>query len=164
MKKIKILALIAALMIVLSACSGGEDTEPSESNTSAALAAASDMFTDRDMEIGYDEATAVSVSLNGDTASCDSDAVRISGGTVTISEEGTYILSGTLDDGMIIVNVDDTEKVQLVLNGITVNSESSAAIYVSQGDKVFITTAANTENTLSNGGSYSAIDENNIDR
>ncbi len=163
MKKIKILALIAALMIVLSACNGGEDTEPSESNTSAALAAASDMFTDRDMEIGYDEATAVSVSLNGDTASCDSDAVRISGGTVTISEEGTYILSGTLDDGMIIVNVDDTEKVQLVLNGITVNSESSAAIYVSQGDKVFITTAANTENTLSNGGSYSAIDENNID-
>lgn len=163
MKRIKILALIAALMIVLSACSGGEDTEPSESNTSAAVAAASDMFTDRDMEIGYDETTAVSVSLSGDTASCDSDAVQISGGTVTVSEEGTYILSGTLDDGMIIVNVDDTEKVQLVLNGVTINSESSAAIYISQGDKVFITTAANTENALSNGGSYSAIDENNID-
>lgn len=163
MKKIKIFVLLMAVMIMLSGCTGNADLEPSETASSAAQTDMSDMFTDRDMEIGYDESTAVSVSLSGDTASCDSDSVQISGSTVTIAVEGTYILSGTLNNGMIIVSVDDAAKVQLVLSGANITSESSAAIYVSQGDKVFITTAANTENTLSNGGQYSAIDENNID-
>ncbi len=163
MKKIKIFVFLMAVMIMLSGCTGNADLEPSETASSAAQTDMSDMFTDRDMEIGYDESTAVSVSLSGDTASCDSDSVQISGSTVTIAVEGTYILSGTLNNGMIIVSVDDAAKVQLVLSGANITSESSAAIYVSQGDKVFITTAANTENTLSNGGQYSAIDENNID-
>lgn len=163
MKKIKILVFLMAVMIMLSGCTENTDLEPSETASSAAQTDMSDMFTDRDMEIGYDESTAVSVSLSGDTASCDSDSVQISGSTLTIAVEGTYILSGTLNNGMIIVSVGDTEKVQLVLSGANITSESSAAIYVSQGDKVFITTAANTENTLSNGGQYSAIDENNID-
>lgn len=163
MKKIKIFVFLMAVMIMLSGCSGNTDLEPTETDSSASQMDTSDMFTDRDMEIGYDETTAVSISLNGDTASCDSDSVQVSGSTVTITAEGTYILSGTLNDGMIIVNIADTEKVQLVLDGADITSESSAAIYVPQGDKVFITTAANTENTLTNGGQYSAIDENNID-
>lgn len=53
-----------------------------------------------------------------------------------------------------------TDKVQLVLNGVTITSATSAAIYVREADKVFITTAAGTDNTLSNGGEYVAIDEN----
>lgn len=163
MKSIKILPLILALMIILSSCGGNGDIQPSESDSTALQAENSDMFTDRDMEIGYDEAQAVSVSLNGDTAACDSDWVQVSGGTVTISHEGTYIISGALNDGMIIVNAGDGEKVQLVLDGADINSESSAAIYVAQADKVFITSASGTENTLSNGGEYRAIDENNID-
>lgn len=163
MKKIKIFVFLMAVMIMLSGCSGNTDLEPTETDSSASQIDTSDMFTDRDMEIGYDETTAVSISLNGDGASCDSDSVQISGSTVTITAEGTYILSGTLNDGMIIVNIADTEKVQLVLDGADITSKSSAAIYVPQGDKVFITTAANTENTLTNGGQYSAIDENNID-
>ena len=163
MKSIKILPLILALMIILSSCVGNGDIQPSESGSTALQAENSDMFTDRDMEIGYDEAQAVSVSLNGDTAACDSDWVQVSGGTVTISHEGTYIISGALNDGMIIVNAGDGEKVQLVLDGADINSESSAAIYVAQADKVFITSASGTENTLSNGGEYRAIDENNID-
>lgn len=163
MRKIKILVFLMAVLIMLSGCSGNVDSETTETDSSAVQIDTSDMFTDRDMEIGYDETTAVSVSLNGDGASCDSDSVQISGSTVTITAEGTYILSGTLNDGMIIVNISDTEKVQLVLDGADITSKSSAAIYVSQGDKVFITTASNSNNTLTNGGEYSAIDENNID-
>ena len=116
MKKTKILVFLMALIIMLSGCSGNTDSEPTEPDSSAVQIDSSDMFTDRDMEIGYDETTAVSVSLNGDTASCDSDSVNISGSVVTITNEGTYILSGTLNDGMIIVTVDDTEKVQFVLS------------------------------------------------
>lgn len=64
---------------------------------------------------------------------------------------------------MIIVDSEKTDKTQLVLNGVTIHSETSAPIYILQSDKVFITIAADTTNTLSNGGAFTAIDENNID-
>lgn len=124
---------------------------------------ASDLFSDRDFEADYDEDASAVIQLNGDSASCGSDAVEISGSTVTITDEGTYLLSGTLDDGMIIVNTEKSKKVQLVLSGVTIHSETCAPIYILQADKVFITLAADTTNTLSNGGTFTAIDENNID-
>ena len=121
------------------------------------------MFSSRDFENEYDESTSAVIQLNGDSATATSNAVRISGSTITIIDEGTYILSGTLNDGMIIVNSEKTDKTQLVLNGVDIHSETSAPIYILQSDKVFITTAPDSSNTLSNGGSFTAIDESNID-
>lgn len=122
-----------------------------------------DMFTDRDYETDYDESSSVHIELNGSTAEADSDSVQISGSTITITEEATYIISGTLDDGMIIVDAPDTVKLQLVLDGADINSEISAPLYIPEADKVFVTLADGTENTLSNGGPYTAIDDSNID-
>ena len=42
-------------------------------------------------------------------------------------------------------------------------SEDFAAIYVAQADKVFITLADGSANTLSNGGSFVQIDDSNVD-
>ena len=122
-----------------------------------------EIFSNRDFEIGFDESNSAIIQLNGDSATCSSNAVQISGSTITITDEGTYILSGTLDNGIIIVNSEKTDKTQLVLNGVTIHNETSAPIYILQSDKVFITLAKDTVNTLSNGGSFTAIDENNID-
>ena len=122
-----------------------------------------DMFTDRDKRIEYDENDSVLIQLNGTSATASSDSVKIVGTTITITEEATYILSGTLEDGMIIVNTPDTAKLQLILNGVNLNSETSAPLYILEADKVFLTLAEGTENILSNGGTFTAIDENNID-
>lgn len=122
-----------------------------------------DMFTDRDYQTDYEENGSVFIQLNGSSASASSDSVQISGTTLTITEEATYILSGTLDDGMIIVNAPDTAKLQLVLDGVNIHCETSAPLYILEADKVFVTLADGTENTLSNGGTFTAIDENNID-
>lgn len=164
------LALAALFALSLCGCAGTAETADASSQTAqtqtaqtTATTSASEMFTDRDLEIGYDEETSAHITLSGDSASSDSDAVQISGSTVTITDEGTYILSGTLEDGMILVDAEDTDKVQLVLNGVEITSATSAAIYVREADKVFITTAAGSENTLRNGGEYVAIDDNNID-
>lgn len=173
MKMKKFLPVLLSLLLILSGCS----TEDSSESTSAAASAetissdtqdtatidTSEMFTDRDMEIGYDEEASIYITLSGDTASCDSDTVSITGSIITISEEGTYILSGTLGDGMVIVNAEDSDKIQLVLNGVEITNSTSAAVYVAQADKVVITTASGSENLLSNGGEYVAIDDNNID-
>ena len=123
----------------------------------------SELFSGRDLDNSYEESGSAVIRLTGSTAECSSNAVQISGSTVTSLDEGTYILSGTLDNGMIIVDSEKADKTQLVLNGVTIHSETSAPIYVLQSGKVFLTTAAGTVNTLSNGGTFTAIDDNNID-
>ncbi|MBQ8616616.1 MAG: carbohydrate-binding domain-containing protein [Clostridia bacterium] len=129
-----------------------------------AYAADSDeRFSNRDFEIEYSERKSTVIELAGDRILCDAEAVTVSGTTATITAEGTYILLGTLDDGMIIVDADKEEKVQLVLDGASIRSATSAPIYIRQADKVFITTAKDTVNTLSCGESFVAIDENEID-
>lgn len=170
--------MILVLSLLLAACGNSQSSAAStdgsgvsgsgEGSVSQSTAVASgldsgDMFTDRDYEVGYDESESVVITLTGSTASCDSDKVQISGSTVTITDEGTYIVSGTLEDGMIIVDADSADKLQIVLDGVDIHSESSAAIYVLQADKVFLTLAEGSENTLSGGEEFIAIDDNNID-
>ena len=99
-----------------------------------------DMFTDRDLSGEYDTSSAEHITLS-DT-------------NVTISEEGVYVLSGSLADGQIIVAADDSAKVQLVLDQAHITSSNSAAIFVQSADKVFITLAEGSENTLSTSGEY----------
>ena len=122
-----------------------------------------DMFTERDNKTDYDESKAVSIKLDGTTATASSNSVKISGSKITITEEATYVVSGELTDGMLIVNAPDTAKLQIVLSGANITSKTSAALYILEADKVFLTLADGTENTLANGGGFTAIDDNNID-
>ena len=166
MKK-KFLTVLLCCALLLSGCSSQNTTtaEDSSSQTQTLQVglAASDLFTARDLETGYDAETAARITLEGDTASCDSDAVTIDGSTITITDEGTYVISGTLENGMLMVDAEDTDKVQIVLNNASITNETSAALYVREADKVFLTTAPDSENSLSSGDSYVAIDDNNID-
>ena len=168
MKRKVVLAFLLTGALVLSGCSKTNNSNETSSGSTSTDSSAqgidvSNMFSDRDKEIGYDEENSTVIKLSDDSTTCDSDAVQISGNTVTIIDEGTYILSGTLTDGMVIVDAEDTDKVQLVLDGVDITSAESAAIYVREADKVFITTASDSQNTLTNGGTYTAIDDNNID-
>lgn len=83
--------------------------------------------------------------------------------SLSIEKGGVYLLSGSIQNGQIIVNVPKDEKVQLVLNNVSVHAENHAALYILQADKVFVTTAAGTENTLSSGAEFVQTDENNVD-
>ncbi len=107
-------------------------------------------ISDKDNETTYNEAESTLIDLSDTT------------GPVKITEEGTYIVTGKTDDGMIIIEVDsESEDVRLILRDVVINSASSAAIYVLSADEVYITLEGN--NILSNGGKYEAIDENDID-
>lgn len=167
-----IVLVLFAVLFAFSGCSftgAAESESPSskadttEGESQVSIKSASEMFTDRDKEIGYDEETSAHITLSGDGAFSDSDAVQISGSRVTVTDEGTYIFSGVLEDGMIVVNAEDTDQVQLVLDNVQITSADSAAIYVMEADQVFLTTASGSENTLANGGAYVAMDDNHID-
>ena len=117
--------------------------------TADTIVDASEMFTDRDLAGEYTES--------------ESSVITLGEGDVIISEEGTYILRGSVENATVIVDADENAKIQLVLDGVSISNDDGAAIYVRTADKVFITLADGTVNTLENGGSYTAIDENNID-
>jgi len=123
----------------------------------------SDMLTDRDYTASYDPNAVVTITLKGNTATSSSNSVKISGSTITITEEATYLISGTLNDGMIIVNTEDTAKPQLVLKNAHIIGKTSAPLTVLEADKVFLTLAEGSTNSLSNGGSFITISETNID-
>ena len=120
-------------------------------------------FTDREQSGTYKTSEAVKITLNKTTATVSGNGAEVDGSTITITEEGVYLVSGTLEDGQIIVDASDSDKVQIVLDGASINCETNAAIYVREADKVFITLAEGSENTLSSGTEYTQIDDNTVD-
>ena len=243
-QNIKLYGIIGAAVIMamsVTACSTVKNsgTEISAAQTSVGLAdeatvngiySYDDMFTERDLDVGYDESNAVKINLAddsttvtvGDNTETDaskseetradesktdetkdggaetdetkadesetdgtkadesetdgtkadesvtnetetaSSGVSISGNIITITKEGTYVLSGALSEGQIVVDA-DSAKVQLVLDNADITCASSAAIYVKNADKTFITLAEGSENILMNTAEYETIDDNNID-
>lgn len=120
-----------------------------------------DMFTSRDLSGDYDVKEATAIELTGDSASCSDQTVVVSGNTVTVTQEGVYVLTGRLK-GMIVVDAPDSDKVQLVLDGVEITNETNACIYAKRGDKLFLTLAQGSLNTLSGVG-YAEPDGNRID-
>ena len=150
----------------VSAVSNGSSVSAVQlSNTSETSAddISSDAFSKRDLSGEYDLSDAAVITLEGDTASVSGSGVTVKGSDVIISEAGTYVITGSLKNGSVIVEATSEDKVQLVLSGAEISSESFAAIYVKQADKVFITLADGTENNLSNGGSFTQRDDNTVD-
>lgn len=174
----KLLALFCATALSMTAVAGctgtksstgnidSSETETNAEETSAQSEAGSfssaDMFTERDLAGTYEESGAVYVTLSGDGITGETDGVAINGQTVTITAEGTYIFSGTLSEGQIVVDADKA-KVQIVFDNVDITCASSAAVYVKNAEKVFVTLAEGSQNTLRNTDEYVAIDDNNID-
>ncbi|WP_303869781.1 carbohydrate-binding domain-containing protein [Acetobacterium wieringae] len=179
MKRLKrLIPFLLIIMVFLGGCSPNSQTTTAESTaeavteTTAVLSAVvsptstvvvDPEFTDRDLETSYDDATAVQVTLDGGTIQVSGDGATASNGVLTITKEGTYVVTGNLSDGQIVVAAADTDKIQIVLSGATINCSDNAPIYVKSADKVFITLAANTVNTLTDGGAYVQTDENTVD-
>ena len=174
----KLLALFFAMALSMTAVAGctgiksstgnvvSSETETNAEETSAQSEAgtfsSADMFTERDLAGTYEESGAVYVTLSDDGITGETDGVVIKGQTVTITAEGTYIFSGTLSEGQIVVDADNA-KVQIVFDNVDITCASSAAVYVKSAEKVFVTLAEGSQNTLRNTDEYVAIDDNNID-
>ena len=139
-----------------------EEMQADEAMSDAAIDI-TDMFTKRDLAGTYDESEAVKITLSGKTAACNSSNVQIEDGVVTIKAAGVYVLSGTLTDGTIVVDAGDDDKVQLVLDGVSIMAADYAAIYAKNADKVFVTLAEGAENSLTVSGDYVQTDDNNVD-
>lgn len=168
----RFLSIFTALLLTaaLVGCSSGTENGTTSSSLSDQVstqppveadfsADADDMFTKRDLDSDYSMSGAVKIELDGDKASSSSHQAKVEGTTVTLTAEATYIIKGSLADGSVIVDAPDTAKLQIVLDGAEITSGNSAAIYVKNADKVVITLAEGSENTLANGGEFATTDD-----
>ncbi|MBR3247266.1 MAG: carbohydrate-binding domain-containing protein [Clostridiales bacterium] len=167
----RLLAALTAgtlMLLPLSSCTTPAVTSNvTEETVSAAETVPSmtsgETFSGQDLEIGYDENESETITLNGSSAVSSSSSVIISGSVITITSKGTYIISGTLDDGSIIVDAGDSDDIRLILKGASVSSSDYAAIYCLNADNVYITLDEGTENLLANSGDFESKDDNKVD-
>ncbi|MBR1456689.1 MAG: carbohydrate-binding domain-containing protein [Oscillospiraceae bacterium] len=114
MRRVSAILILAALLLALCGCGSGDAG-------SAAPAAAPT------------EDPGTQIHLTGGSAEITGGGARVQGGTVTISAVGTYTLSGTLDEGQIVVDTgDDAMDVTLILDGVSVTNSAGPAIHIRQ--------------------------------
>lgn len=164
----KLAAITAAFFITVTAFSGcSENASSSQATSSVSQAAKSDIdasIAAEDIDVGYDEESSVGITFADGSAAISGEGATAEGETVTISQAGTYILSGTATNGRIIVAADKKAEVKLIFNGLDITCSDNAPLLVSKAKKVYIVLEDGTENVLTDGASYSlGEDDSNTD-
>ena len=107
----------------------------------------SELFTTKDLEQNVNTTNATKYTV-------------FDGEKINITSEGVYLISGTAKNVTIYVEAGDTDKVQIVLENLSVTNETMPVIYVKTADKVFVTSKG--ENTLKVTGTFTKDDANNL--
>ena len=150
MRKILSILCAAALLAALASCGAAETNTPDTGSADGAADAA---------DGGVQNTAAQADSTQADAALVYTDSgVTLESGTtggwsadgtaLTISASGVYAISGSCADGTIRIEKGVTD-VTLVLNGLTLCGEDTAALVCGKSSAVTIVAAAGTENTLS---------------
>ena len=133
---------------VVTLRSDDEATVSTAQKTSGNGLSADELFTERDLAQNPDLSEAKELTLQ-------------SGKDITISKAGVYHITGSAEDCTVIVDAGDEDKVQIVLDGVTVTNSDAPCIYVKNADKVFVTLTG--DNSLSVTGKFTADGDTNTD-
>ena len=138
--RVMALCLILTLALSAAALASGNETQP--------IYSSDDLFTDRDSENQPDLNEAAALTLSD-------------GQDITIDQAGVYVLSGQAAGVTVYVDAPDDAKVQLVLDGVTIENTDFPCIYVRSADKVFLTVTA--DSSLSVTGAFRKDGETKTD-
>ena len=149
---VTVLALIIMIVFMHGSALGievvtDEDAERNEGNT---------WFTANDQDGSWSTDGACVITLKGTGAEISGDGAYFSDGSITIKNAGKYVISGSLDDGSIIVDSYQSSKIWIMLDNVSINCEDNACVIVNQADKVFLTLADGSVNTMTSGSEYSS--------
>ncbi|MBQ8288008.1 MAG: carbohydrate-binding domain-containing protein [Clostridia bacterium] len=130
----------------------GENGEPQLTDPSTQAAAAIQAeFTKTDLTDTYDT-LAATVTFSGSSATIEGSGAAQNGSVLEITAGGSYLLGGDFN-GQVLVNAPETDKVQLVLAGCSVSYSDGSPILCERADKLVITLADGTQNTVTDNGS-----------
>jgi hypothetical protein len=163
--KITALLMSSALLMSCSANSGNQttipetETENTEVNLNIKTMSQSMVeYEDDDYYTDWEGESPNYIKLNGSSAEFEGTGAVIKEGTITINSPGTYVVSGILSDGQIIVNADSKDTVRIVLNGAQISCSDNSPIYVASSEKTIISLVENTENSVADGSTYVLAD------
>ena len=105
-------------------------------------------FTENDQKANWNTAGATLITLRGDQAFVSGGGAYAYDGNVMITSAGKYVVSGTLNDGSIVVDTNNSSKVWILFNGAEISCSDAACLDVEQADKVFLTLGEGTENRM----------------
>ena len=118
--------------------------------------AGTEYFTANDLDGTWtDNAYTTYIELKGDSADIDGRGAYFLDGSVILASAGWYVISGELTDGSIVVNTDSSAKVWIRFEGVSITCKDDACLIVDEADKVFLTLAEGSRNTLENGTEFS---------
>lgn len=106
-------------------------TFAASAETASPIYSAGDLFTSRDYEQTADLSGAVSYTVSD-------------GQDIRITDAGVYVLTGSASNVTVNVEAGKDDKVQLVLDGVSVANTNFPVIYVKTADKVFITVSGDS--------------------
>lgn len=117
---------------------------------------------DKAVKAEWSSSDSTQITMDGDEIQTSGKGVEVDGSDITITEGGTYVFSGTLSDGTILVDVSKEDNVQLVLNGASITSSDYAPIVIKTAKNVFLTVADNTSNTITDGAEYTYDEKDEV--
>lgn len=154
--KICIAVLVLALLLTAVFMNGEKLGIQVIQNEDSETSSGSTYFTENDLDGTWDDnAYTTYISLDGSGGKIKGNGAYFLDGDLVISNGGWYVISGSLDDGKIIVDADNSSKIWIRLNEVTLNCSDDACLRIDQADKVFLTLAEGTENSFTSGSTYS---------
>ncbi|QTM98162.1 carbohydrate-binding domain-containing protein [Sediminibacillus dalangtanensis] len=137
--------------IMIAGCSKTNDNGTlTESAKSAVSYDAEDTYSE------WEEQDATNITFDDQSIDVEDDnnGVIVNENTVEIHTSGTYVLEGSATDSQVLVDAEDEGTVRLILNGLSLESTSTAPIFVKQADKTVISVEEGTSNTLTDPSEY----------
>ena len=155
-------AALALALLAAAGCSkatdgadGTDGTDNGSDTPSPAIAKTHAKVDDGD----YDSAGATTIKLADGSSKVTGAGAKVKGDVVTITEAGTYLLSGSLSDGQVDVNSAGDGKVKLVLDGVDIASANTSPLVITAADEAVVILADGSKNTLSDAVAAGADDE-----
>lgn len=128
--------------------------DTSAAPTAGAVTVASAGFDPKYDYTDWTDGAYTSVALSGASITADGAGAKVDGNALTITAAGTYVLSGSLTDGVILVDAPDDAEVRIVLNGANIACSNGAPLFIKNADTVTLSLAPGTENTLADAANY----------
>ena len=146
-KKFITMMSMLSLCVTVSACSK-TDTKKSQNTTSINIES-----------LENETVGKVDTFINlGSNTTIEGNGATFSNNKITITKAGTYSINGTIEDGQVIVNAGDEDKVYLILDGANITCSNSAPIYVKNAKKAILALNSDSENTITDSQTYELED------
>ena len=98
-------------------------------------------------QTSYDESRATQITLADQTATVTGQGASFSDQTLTITQTGTYVLTGSGKNIKLVVEAADTDQVHLVFQNLTLEGEGTL-LQINKAQEVVISLAEGSQNAL----------------